>query len=194
MNIRNITFFIALSLLPGLSTATIINQFHVLTNNSFYSYSYGDGFGNITTDTSTLTGVLLVTIDDVNYTANIDYSNVLLNGSSFRPTDTLTTDIFGISSTTLTSGLDGEPNYTSYGNATLSPFPFLCVECGFEMNLNLTANPLVLSYHESNPYETGAVDFELYVSQVPLPASVWLFSSGLLGLFGLLGIGKRKQT
>ena len=188
MNIRNITFFIALSLLPGLSTAALINQFHLLTDNSYYSYSEGDGSGNITTNKTTLTGFLLVTIDDVNFTANIDYSNVLLNGSSFRPIDTLTTDITGISSTTLISGWDGEPNYTNYGNATLSPFPFICVECGYEIALNLTANPLILSYHESNPYDTGAVDFELYVSQVPLPTTVWLFGSGLIGL---LCLGKR---
>ena len=185
MNIKNITFFIALSLLPGLSTAALINQFHVLTDNSYYSYSEADGSGNIIINKSTLTGFLLVTIDDVNFTANIDYSNVLLNGSSFRSNDTLTTDITGISSTALISGWDGDPNYTSYGNATLSPFPFICVECGYEMRLNLTADPLVLSYHESNPFDTGAVDFELYVSQVPLPSAVLLFGSGLIVLFGL---------
>lgn len=131
----------------------------------------------------------MVTIDDVNFTANIDYGNVLLNGSSFRTTDILTTDITGINNTALISGWDGEPNYTNYGNATLSPFPSICVECGYEMTLNLTSNPLVLSYYESNPYGTGEVDFELYVSQVPLPASAWLFASGLVGLLGL-----RKRT
>lgn len=191
MNIRNIAFFIALSLLPGLSTAALINQFHLLTDNSYYSYSDEDGSGNIITNKTTLTGFLLVTIDDVNFTANIDYNNVLLNGSSFRPIDSLTTDITGMSSTALISGWDGEPNYTNYGNATLSPFPSICVECGYEMTLNLTADPLVLSYYESNPYGTGEVDFELYVSQVPLPASVWLFASGLVGL---LGLRNRKRT
>jgi hypothetical protein len=188
MKIRKIVFFIALSLLPGLSVAALINQFHPLTDNSYYSYSEGDGSGNIITNKTTLTGFLLVTIDDVNFTVNIDYSNVLLNGSSLRSIDTLTTDITGISSAALVSGWDGEPNYISYGNATLSPFPFICVECGYELKLYLTANPLILSYHESNPYDTGAVDFELYVSQVPLPTSAGLFVSGLIALFGL---GKR---
>lgn len=191
MNLKNIAIFIALSLLPGLSTAAIVNQFHLLTDNSYYSYSEGDGNGNIITNTTTLTGFLLVNIDDVNFTANIDYSNVLLNSSPFRPIDTLTTDITGISSSALTSGWYGDPDYINYGNATLSPFPFICVECGYEMILNLTANPLVLSYHESNPFDTGAVSFELYVSEVPLPASAWLFGSGLIGL---LGLAKRKRT
>ena len=195
MNIRNIIFFITLCLLPGLSTAALINQFHLLTDNSYYSYSEGDGNGNIITNKTTLTGFLLVTIDDVNFTASIDYSNVLLNGSSFRSIDTLATDITGIGSTALISGWDGEPNYTSYGNATLSPFPFICVECSYEMTLNLDASPLisnspVLSYNENNPYDTGEVDFELFVSQVPLPATAWLFVSGLIGL---IGVSKRKH-
>lgn len=191
MNIRNITFLIALSLLPGLSTAAIINQSHQLTDNSYYSFSQDDGSGNIVTTKNTLSGFVLVAIDYLNFTVDIDYNNVLLNGSSFRSFDTLITDITGLSSTALISGWDGEPNYTSYGNATLSPFPFICVECGYEMKLNLTANPLVLSYHEFNPYGTGAVDFELYVSQVPLPAAAWLFGCGLIGLISL---GKRKRV
>ena len=189
MNLRNITFLITLCLLPGTSTAALINQFHVLTDNSYYSYSEEDSSGNIITNRTTLTGFLLVTIDDVNFTASIDYENVLLNGSSFRAIDTLTTDFTGINSTTLISGWDGEPNYTNYGNATLNPYPFLCVECGYELTLNLNANPLVLSYYESNPYGTGAVDFELYVSQVPLPASAWLFACGLISL---LSFGKKR--
>ena len=189
MNIKNITTFSALSLLPCLSMAATINQFYILTDNSYYSYSYEDSEYNTVIDKTTLTGFLQVAIDDSNYTATIDYSNVLLNGSSFRPIDTLTTDSIGINSDSLISGFTGEFDYLSYGNATLSPFPSLCVECGYEMTLNLTANPLVLSYYESNPYGTGEVDFELYVSQVPVPASAWLFASGLVGLLGL-----RKRT
>ena len=97
---------------------------------------------------------------------------------------------------TLTSGFTGEPDYTSYGNATLTPFPFICVECGYEMVLNLGANsgagsPLLLSYHESNPFDTGEVHFELFVSQVPLPPALWLFTSGLLGI---LSLGRHKNT
>ena len=181
MNIRNITFISALFLLPSLSMAATINQFHVLTDNSYYAGS-------------TLTGLLQVIIDDSNYTVTIDYSNVLLDGSSFlRPLDTLVTDIDGINSGTLISGWDGEPNYTNYGNATLSPFPFICVECSYEMTLNLTANPLILSYHEYNPWGTGELYFEVFVSQVPLPATVWLFISGLIGLLGF-GNRNRKHT
>ena len=198
MNIRSITVFSVLSLFPWLSMAATINQFYVLTDNSYYSYSYadwGDGSGDIITNKTTLTGFLQVNIDG-NYVVTIDYSNVLLNGSSFRPIDTLVTDATGINGTTLISGFTGEYDYISYGNATLSPFPFICVECGYEMTLNLAANPLmgnplVLSYHESNPYDTGEVNFELFVSQVPLPATVWLFGSGLIGL---LGVGSRKRT
>jgi hypothetical protein len=191
MHIRNITVLSALYLLPGLSMAANIN--YVLTDNSYYSYSYADwgGSGDIITDKSQLTGFLQVNIDDSFTTVTIDYSNVLLNGSSFRTTDTLFTDITAISSGTLISGFTGEYDYISYGNATLSPFPFLCVECGYKMTLNPFSNSLVLSYHESNPYDTGEVDFELFVSQVPLPAAVWLFGSGLIGL---ISIARRKKT
>lgn len=185
MYLRNIIVFCILYLLPGLTMAASIN--YVLTNNSYYSYSYTDwgSSGDIVTDKSQLSGFLQVNIDDSFTTVTIDYSNVILNGSSFRPIDTLATDFTAITSETLISGFTGEYDYISYGNATLSPFPFICVECGYEMTLNLFSNSLVLSYHESNPYDTGAVDFELYVSQVPLPTTVWLFGSGLIGLLGL---------
>ena len=191
MNIKNITIFSVLSLLPFSSMAATINQFYILTDNSYYSYSYEDSENNTIIDKTTLTGFLQVAVDDSNYIATIDYSNVLLNGSSFRPIDTLTTDSAGINSAALISGFTGESDYLSYGNATLYPFPFICVECGYEMTLNLTANPLVLSYYEANPYGTGEVDFELYVSQVPLPESAWLFATGLVGL---LGLRNRKRT
>jgi len=198
MNIRDITVLSVLSLYPWSSMAETINQTYFLTDNSFYSHSYadwGDGSGDIITNKSALGGFLLVSVDD-SFTVTIDYSNVLLGGSSFRPVDTLGSDATGINSATLISGFTGEYDYISFGNATLSPFPSICVECGYEMILNLAANPLignplVLSYHESNPYDTGEVDFELYVSEVPIPATVWLFSSGLLGL---LSVCKRKYV
>ena len=191
MDIRNITVLSALYLLPGLSMAVSID--YVLTDNSYYSYSYTD-WGDpevLITDKSKLTGFLQVNIDDSSTTVTIDYSNVLLNGSSFRPIDTLVTDYTAINSGTLISGWTGEYDYISYGNATLSPFPFICVECGYEMTLNPFSNSLVLSYHENNPYYSGEVNFELFVSQVPLPAATWLFGSGIIGL---LGVGIRKRT
>lgn len=187
MNIRNITAFSVLLLLPWSSIAAIISYSYELADNSYYSSNAGFGSEDVIT---TLTGVLQVDINDVNYTATIDYSNVLLGGSSFRPTDTLNTDFDGINSTTLTSGVTGEPDYLSTGNATLSPFPFICVECAYNMTLNLEANPLVLSYHEYNPYDTGHQDFEIHVSALPLPASAWLFGSGLIGL---LSFGNRNR-
>ena len=192
MNIRNISIFSILYLLPGLSVAATTNQFYLLTDNSYYSYSYEDSYSGVTiTDKTILTGFLQVVIDDSNYTATLDYSNVFLNGSSFRPTDVLTTDAAGINSPALVSGFTGEFDYLNYGNAMLSPFPSICVECGYEMTLNLAANPLVLSYFESNPYGTGEVDFELYISQVPLPSGAWLFVSGLVGLLGFVN---RRNT
>ncbi len=191
MNIRKINIVFGLYLLSGLSAAATTSQFYFLTDNSYYSYSYENLSGDIITDKTTLTGFLQVVIDDSSYTATIDYTNVFLNGSSFRPVDTLTTDIAGINSTALISGVTGEYDYISYGNATLSPFPFICVECAYEMTLNLTPNPLVISYYESNPYGSGEVDFELYISQVPLPSAIWLFGSGLVGL---LGLSNRKRT
>ncbi len=197
MNLKNITVFFVLSLFPWLSIAATIDQFYWLTGNSYYSYSYEEsGSGDVITNKTTLTGFLEVNIAEDFTAVTIDYSNVLLNGSSFRPIDTLATDPFSILSNTLISGFTGEYDYISYGNATLSPFPFICVECGYEMTLNLDANPttdnpLVLSYHEFNSYGTGNVDFELFVSQVPLPATIWLFGSGLIGL---IGFAKRKKA
>jgi len=197
MNLKNITVFFVLSLFPWLSIAATIDQLYWLTGNSYYSYSYEESSsGDVITNKTTLTGFLEVNIAEDFRTVTIDYSNVILNGSSFRPIDTLDTDPLSILSNTLISGFTGEYDYISYGNATLSPFPFICVECGYEMTLNLdanptTVNPLVLSYREFNPYGTGNVDFELFVSQVPLPATVWLFGSGL---FGLIGFAKRKKV
>ena len=185
MNIKYNLAFSILSLLPGSSMAVVFNQTYALTDNSYYSNSFLF-FGNVITTTSKLTGLLSVSIDD-NYTTTIDYSNVFLNGSTFRPIDTLVSDFDGVGSKTLTSGFTGEPDYLSYGNAALAPFPSICVECGYEMTLNLEPNALVLSYHELNPYDTGEVNFELYVSQVPLPASMWLLGSGFIGLLGFAG-------
>jgi len=191
MVLKKINIIFGLYLLSGLSTAATTSQFYFLTDNSYYSYSYENLSGDIITDKTTLTGFLQVSIDDSSYTATIDYTGVFLNGSSFRSADTLTTDIAGINSAALISGVTGEYDYISYGNATLSPFPFICVECGYEMTLSLTPNPLVLSYYESNPYGSGEVNFELYISQVPLPSAIWLFGSGLVGL---LGLSNRKRT
>jgi len=188
MNIKYILAVSILSLLPGSSMAVVFNQTYALTENSYYSNSFLF-FGNIITTTSKLTGLLNVSIDD-NYTTTIDYSNVFLNSGTFRSNDTLVSDLDGVSSKTLTSGFTGEPDYLSYGNAALAPFPSICVECGYEMILNLEPSSLVLSYREWNPYDTGEVNFELYVSQVPLPASIWLLCSGFIGL---LGVASRKN-
>ncbi len=199
MKTINITAFFTLSLLSLSSMAATISQLYFLTDNSHYSYSYeeyDDETGNLNTITnkSMLTGILQVNIED-NRTVTIDYSNVFLNGNSFRATEAMTTDATAINSGTLISGFTGEDDYLSYGNATLSPFPQLCVECGYEMTLNLDANPLAgsplaLSYHELNSYGTGEAHFEIFVSEVPMPASAWLFGSGLLGLVGV----RRKHT
>ncbi len=188
MNIKYILAFLTLSLFPVTSMSAVFNQTYVLTDNSYYSNNFLF-FGDIVTNTNMLTGLLNISIDD-NFITTIDYSNVLLNGSQFRPNDTLLTDLSGVASMTLTSGFTGDPDYMSYGNATLSPFPTICVECGYEMALNLGANPnvgspLLLSYHENNPFDTGEVHFELFVSQVPLPSAVWLFASGLIGIVSL---------
>lgn len=195
MNIKKIALFSALFLIPLSSIAATVNQLYALTDNSFYSYSVADPNTDINpeiiTETSTLTGFLQVNIDDDNYTVTMDYSSVFLNGSSFRPIDTLVTDPAGINSGTLISGNTGEDDYITYGNATLSPFPFICLECGYEMTLNLAENPLVLSYHENNAYGSGETHFELYGSPIPLPGAVWLLASGLLGLFGM---SARKNT
>lgn len=186
MNIRNIALLALFYLLPNITiAATIIN--YVLADNSYYSYSYADwdSGGDIITDGSSLSGSLQVTINDFFTAVAIDYSNVLLNGSSFRTIDTLATDSDAILSGSLVSGFTGEFAYTSYGNAALTPFPSICPECGYEMTLNPFSNSLVLSYHEFNPYYTGEMHFDIFVSQVPLPSAAWLFAAGITGLFGI---------
>lgn len=197
MHIKNLAVASCLILAPGLSVAAVFSQVYALTSNSYYEYSYTDwnSFETVT-QRSALSGYLNVNVED-NFAATIDYTNVLLNGTSFRSTDTLLTDLNGFMSMTLTSGYTGEFDYLTYGNATLSPYPVLCVECGYEMTLNLlaspTGNPLALSYQEFNSYGTGAASFKLYVSAVPVPAAAWLFGSGLVGLIGLAGC-KRLES
>ena len=83
MNIKYILAFSILSLLPATSMAVVFNQTYVLTDNSYYSNNFLF-FGNVISTTNKLTGLLNVSIDD-SFTATIDYSNVLLNGSQFRP-------------------------------------------------------------------------------------------------------------
>ncbi|MFC1588925.1 hypothetical protein ACFL3P_01490 [Pseudomonadota bacterium] len=193
MNAKNIAVFSFILLFPWISMAATIDYFYSLTGNSHYTYSYVDygGTEELITDKTQLTGILEVNLSADLTSATLNYSNVLLNGSTFRPIDTLVFDQFEVINNTLTSGFTGEFDYISYGNATLSPDPFVCVECGYEMTFDLFGDPLVLSYHEFNSYGTGEAHFELFVSQVPLPATVWLFVSGLIGL---LGVSYRKHT
>ncbi len=45
------------------------------------------------------------------------------------------------------------------------------------------------------PGSTSAnFDFDLQLTEVPLPAAFWLFASGLAGLFGVTGAARRKQA
>lgn len=177
-----------LLLLPATSGAAIINQFYVLTANSYHTYrSYDYVADTIITETKPLSGLLVAQINLSNNTVTLDYSNVLMDGLPFRANESLQTGFSAIAGGTLVSGTTGEPDYMNYGNATLDPFPTICVECGYEMRLNLdadTSRPRVLAYHEYNPFDTGETHFELFVSQVPLPAAAWLFISGLFGLIG----------
>lgn len=105
-------------------------------------------------------------------------------------------------------GMSGEPDYQFYGNGNFDQsnglVPFICVECSYSFELNLAylqyfqfgaaigafntvsqeSNPNLLRYFEGNPYDTGQEALVLTVGEVPLPASVWLFASALLGLLG----------
>lgn len=172
-----------------------------VTDNSYYRFTqqdFSDPFGALNVNEFTLTGTLLVRIDDLNsggtnYSLEMDFSNILMNGNQISETfiqglskiietqPVLSTDGSGFASGELVSGFSGDPNYQSFGNSTLSPSPFICVECGYQMKLKPNASPfagdpLLLSYDEYNIFETGRVNFSMYVSEVPLP-----FGFSLLG-------------
>ena len=106
--------------------------------------------------------------------------------------------------------LSGDPDYISSGDLVIhnlfNGFS-VCVECGLDFTLNLNGltydsngqltisaalidpGKSLLSYSDnlSGYYPSDySTDRELFVSAVPVPAAFWLFSSGLLGLAGLV--------
>ncbi|NOZ38001.1 MAG: hypothetical protein GXP11_08045 [Gammaproteobacteria bacterium] len=81
---------------------------------------------------------------------------------------------------------------------------FTCVECGINVSLNLVgldystgsanfnpADARVSLLQYSDFFDLFTNDRTFKVSPVPVPASIWLFASGLLGLFQL---ARKKRT
>lgn len=188
--------FILIALMLSASTAYAAVQTvtHRITSNSYYQFiqqDFNDPFGPLIVSEAPLSGLLVLSIDNQLSSGNgfiidVDYSNIFINGRSFfgRAPDQLTTDAEGFLERLLVSGVHGDPDYTRFGNAILSPDPFICVECGYQYKLNLAANPLhgsplLLSYNEYNIFNSGEVHFSLFISDVPLPSGFGLFFSAL---------------
>jgi len=96
------------------------------------------------------------------------------------------------------SGNDGSgAPVIEQGNLGVVDGIFTCVECGIDVSLNLigldyssgaasfTADGRAQLLQYSDFFDTFSSDRNFYVSPVPVPASVWLFVSGLLGLWKL---------
>lgn len=159
--LRKITVVFILFMLSQPAIAVTTEYYYTLTNDAHHTSSGFDlNTGEPYVETKQLLGTLKVTIDDSNYTATLDYSNVFESGdlvNPFRSNEALNTDIAGINSSSLVFGVNGTPDLSSYGNATLSPFS-TCPECGFEMTLNLNGASPVLSYEGHYSPPEGALD------------------------------------
>ena len=114
-----------------------------------------------------------------------------------------TADVLSGSASFNYSGSDGSNPPTSSGSLVVNNFDDLvtCVECGFDVTLNLAGillyysdelfifpelqtNTQLLSYRDF--FYDFYQDREFIVSAVPVPGSIWLFGSGLIGLFSFL--------
>jgi hypothetical protein len=62
---------------------------------------------------------------------------------------------------------------------------------GFHITDGLLADHIVFSIAAGSGYETIGMDNIAYVSAIPVPAAIWLFGSGMLGL---IGIARRKKV
>lgn len=76
-------------------------------------------------------------------------------------------------------------NFPHGGGSPVSDF------FGFNITDGLMADHVVFSISASSGFETIGMDNIAFVSAVPVPAAVWLFGSGLLGL---IGISRRKKA
>ena len=83
--------------------------------------------------------------------------------------------------TSLMTATQYATNQPTYGSESFSGFYFTDVT---GVNLNVLSN-----YGDGFYYSAHEVGFDT-VSAVPVPAAVWLFGSGLIGLFGL----RRKKS
>ena len=97
----------------------------------------------------------------------------------------------------------GDDPVTTSGDLILYNELATCVECGYELTLNLAGldyssgqlmlnsflNPNQMLFSEDEFFGQGYAHYnnQFFVSSVPMPAAVWLFGSGLLMLAGFVG-------
>ena len=77
-------------------------------------------------------------------------------------------------------GIPGPWSSPQVGSATLTPI----------QETNLLSGDWYVNVHTTN-FAGGEIRGQVIVNPVPIPAAVWLFGSGLLGL---IGIARRKKT
>lgn len=128
-----------------------------------------------------------------NLFAEFDTSEVLTGGSL-----EITGDLFGVSGTLVTADLVGDWNYDDF----LIGFNTTNIWCNPLLNLNCSISESVYldlkngtkkkpKIFEGLAASAGQEFNAISITTVPVPAAVYLFGSGLLGL---IGIARRRKT
>jgi len=92
---------------------------------------------------------------------------------------------------------DGTVTLESWGNGVLVDFASLLIANNIDSQVGVTGAEIVINDQLIATSESGSgsfiakKDFKIGVNPVPVPAAVWLFGSGLLGL---VGIARRKKV
>ncbi len=204
MKLLRISFIALIGFIPMAASAAII-----AVDFAADIYESYDQFGDITSDYTTIDGVLYIDTSTPvsggigNYAGAVFGMEIyrdgtpLLSQGDFTCTGSCANDVF-------VSGTQESDVYVqdfNVGNLNLTLLPASGVNFNNDINIFLlAAQGNVTDYFDIfNSFGSVQVDgedyFDLYdlnmevISQVPVPAAAWLFGSGLIGLIGL---AKRK--
>ena len=110
----------------------------------------------------------------------VDVTFNITSGHTYSLTGGLLSDALGLGSVSL--GFNGDT-----ANALDGSFSFSGYLAPGEYTLLIDA----LAYIDSATSATASFDYDLQLTAVPVPAAVWLFGSGLIGL---VGFARRKKA
>ena len=161
-----------LALGPVSAFATVVENFTaiVVGDDPFTGNNY---FGSFSYDETVLTGVGFEELDPVFGAVTVDFT---FEGQAFDETNEVDFNAFPI-----LAFLDGVPNDIQY----------MLVEGLSGVDFNDPTVREVLLEGALVPDGTGGFTADAFVTVIPVPAAVWLFGSGLLGL---VGIARRKKA